>query len=91
MLFEVFGAVVEAGVEAKFFDDVAIFFEAVGDADDGLAGLGLAEIEEAHVGGEAGHAEGAEGEGGLGQRGVESAETGAVGERIFLPVGVADD
>lgn len=58
LLFEVFGAVVEAGVEAEFFDDVATFKtsnladgrpdgSAGGGDDDGSAGLGLADIEEA--------------------------------------------
>ena len=81
---EIGAAVVDAGVEAEFVDDVAAFFGAAGNADDaaalelgdladhradraggsgdhdGFAGLRLANVEQAHVGGEAGHAEDAQ-------------------------------
>ena len=59
--------------------------------EDGLAGLGVAEVEEADVGGEAGAAEGAEVVLGMGVGGVELFEGGAGGGEDLAPAEAAAD
>ena len=55
-----------------------------------FTGLGLADVEQAHIRGEAGHAEHAERERGLRHGRVELVEPRSVGERVALPAALPE-
>ena len=57
---------------------------------DGLAGLRLADVEQADVGGQPGHAERRQRQRRLRHRGIKLAQAAAIGQQPVLPAGVGD-